>query len=149
MVGKLIMWHVRFAVFLLLISAVSPLRAGDDLAKSIESVINGPDYKQARWGILVVDAQTGKTVYEHNADRLFLPASTTKLYSCAAALDALGPEYRFETPVYRRGEVKDGKLHGDLILVASGDLTFGGRTDASGRMAYTNHDHIYANGQTR
>jgi D-alanyl-D-alanine carboxypeptidase/D-alanyl-D-alanine-endopeptidase (penicillin-binding protein 4) len=121
----------------------------EDLANRIDSVINGPDYKQARWGILVVDGQTGKTIYEHDADRLFLPASTTKLYSCATALDALRQDYRFETPVYRRGDVKDGRLRGDLILVASGDLTFGGRTNASGSMAYTNHDHIYANGDTR
>ena len=123
--------------------------AHEGLAKSIEGVINGPDFKQARWGILVVDAQTGKSIYEHDADRLFLPASTTKLYSCATALAAFGPDYRFETPVYRRGEVKNGKLTGDLILVAAGDLTLGGRTDPSGKMAFTNHDHIYANGDTR
>jgi D-alanyl-D-alanine carboxypeptidase/D-alanyl-D-alanine-endopeptidase (penicillin-binding protein 4) len=145
------MRKTRFAAVFLLAVCLAPIavRADDSLAKRIESVINGPDYKQARWGILVVDAQTGKTLYEHNADRLFLPASTTKLYSCATALDALGPDYRFETPVYRRGDVKDGKLRGDLILVASGDLTLGGRTDSSGKMAYTNHDHIYANGNTR
>jgi D-alanyl-D-alanine carboxypeptidase/D-alanyl-D-alanine-endopeptidase (penicillin-binding protein 4) len=138
-----------FVVVFLALTAQTASRADEKLASQIESVIISPDYKQARWGILVVDAQTGKSLYEHNADRLFLPASTTKLYSCAAALDALGPDYRFETPVYRRGDVKDGKLKGDLILVASGDLTLGGRTDASGRMAYTNHDHIYANGNTR
>src|SRR5262245_14123912 len=97
----------RFAVFLLAVwLGPSPIRADENLAQRIESVINGPDYKQARWGILIVDARTGKSLYEHNADRLFLPASTTKLYSCAAALDALGPEHRFETPVYRRGDVK-------------------------------------------
>ncbi|HMF14733.1 MAG TPA: D-alanyl-D-alanine carboxypeptidase, partial [Gemmataceae bacterium] len=124
-------------------------KSDEGLAKRIESVTDGPDYKQARWGILVVDSQTGNTVYERDADRLFLPASTTKLYSCAAALEALGPEHRFETPVYRRGQLKDGHLTGDLILVASGDLTLGGRTDASGKMVYTNHDHIYANGQVR
>ena len=83
------MWHVRSAAFLLLISAVSPLRAGDDFANSIESVINGPDYKQARWGILIVDADSGQTVYEHEADKLCIPASVTKLYSCAAALTSL------------------------------------------------------------
>ena len=138
-----------FISFALLLSFGSYLGAEESLAQRIELVTNGPDYKQARWGILVVDAQTGKTVYEQNAGKLFLPASTTKLYSCAAALDALGPDYRFETPVYRRGEVRDGKLTGDLILVASGDLTLGGRNDSSGKMAYTNHDHIYANGQIR
>jgi D-alanyl-D-alanine carboxypeptidase/D-alanyl-D-alanine-endopeptidase (penicillin-binding protein 4) len=126
--------------------AVAQAPASDDLASRIESVIGAPQYKQARWGILVVDAQDGHTIYTRNPDQLFLPASTTKLYSCAAALAALEPDYRFETPVYRRGEVKDGRLSGDLILVAQGDLTFGGRTDPSGRLAFRDHDHIYANG---
>src|SRR6266542_38904 len=122
--------------------------AADDLAGKIEAVIHGPAYQQARWGILVVDAKTGDPVYAHDADRLFLPASTTKLYTCAAALAALGPDSKFETPVYRRGELSDGRLRGDLILVATGDLTFGGRTDASGRVAFKDEDHTYANSPT-
>src|SRR5262249_30457083 len=69
----------------------------------------------------------------------------TKLYSCAAALGAFGADHRFETPVYRRGSVEDGRLRGDLILVAKGDLTLGGRTSADGKMAFKDHDHIYAN----
>jgi D-alanyl-D-alanine carboxypeptidase/D-alanyl-D-alanine-endopeptidase (penicillin-binding protein 4) len=136
------------ALFFVLFPTRSAI-AEENLAGRIESVINGSNYKQARWGILIVDAHTGSTIYEHDPDRLFLPASTTKLYSCATALDAFGSDYRFETPVYRRGDVKNGKLNGDLILVASGDLTFGGRTDPTGKMAFTNHDHIYANGDTR
>src|SRR5579884_3945986 len=80
-------------------------RGADDLAAKIGAVIDGPDYKEARWGILVVDAKTGKALYERDADRLFMPASVTKLYTCAAALAAFGADHRFETPVYRRGEV--------------------------------------------
>ncbi len=128
------------ALFLLPLSS----SAASDLAAKIEAVIDGPDYRQAHWGILVVDSQSGEPLYARNADRLFFPASTTKLYSCAAALAALGADYQFETPVYRRGEVKDGRLKGDLILVAQGDLTLGGRTDAHGKLAFKNHDHIYA-----
>jgi D-alanyl-D-alanine carboxypeptidase/D-alanyl-D-alanine-endopeptidase (penicillin-binding protein 4) len=133
------------AAFLLI---ASPAFAGSDLAAQIEAVISGPDYRQAHWGILVVDSLTGQTVYAHNADHLFFPASTTKLYSCAAAVATLGPDHRFVTPVYARGTVKDGKLEGDLILVAQGDLTLGGRTDAHGHMAFKDHDHTYANGAT-
>jgi D-alanyl-D-alanine carboxypeptidase/D-alanyl-D-alanine-endopeptidase (penicillin-binding protein 4) len=119
-------------------------QADTDLAAKIDEVIKGPNYRQARWGVLVVDAETSKTVYELNPDQLFIPASTTKLYSCAAALAAFGPDYCFETPVYQRGNVADRRLQGDLILVAKGDLTFGGR-NANGKMAFKNHDHIYAN----
>jgi D-alanyl-D-alanine carboxypeptidase/D-alanyl-D-alanine-endopeptidase (penicillin-binding protein 4) len=118
----------------------------ESLASRIESLTNGPDYKEARWGILVVDAKTGSPVYSLHPDKLFTPASTTKLYSCAAALMAFGPDYHFETPVYARGEIsKDGTLKGDLILVASGDLTFGGRTGKDGRVLFSNTDHTYAN----
>jgi D-alanyl-D-alanine carboxypeptidase/D-alanyl-D-alanine-endopeptidase (penicillin-binding protein 4) len=118
--------------------------AGDDLAARIDSVVRGPDYKHSRWGLLAVDAETGKVVYEHNADQLFAPASVTKLFTCGAALVGLGADYKFETPVYARGEWTDGRLKGNLILVAKGDLCLGGRTDAHGKLAFKDHDHIYA-----
>ena len=123
----------------------TPIRADDALAAKIDAFIRAADYQQSRWGILVVDAKTGATVYAHNPEQLFLPASTTKLYSCAAALAAFGPDHRFETPVYQRGSASNGTLLGDLILVAKGDLTLGGRTDANGKMAFKNYDHSYAN----
>lgn len=116
------------------------------LREGIDKVISSADYKQSHWGLLVVDLETGKTLYELNADKLFAPASVTKLYSVATALDALGADYRFETPVVRRGEVKAGALHGDLILVAGGDLSMGGRTNGDGHIAFSNSDHTYANG---
>jgi D-alanyl-D-alanine carboxypeptidase/D-alanyl-D-alanine-endopeptidase (penicillin-binding protein 4) len=75
----------------------------------------------------------------------------TKLYSCAAALVALGPDHRFVTPVYRRGEMSEvskGTLRGDLILLAQGDLTFGGRTDKDGKVRFKDQDHTYAGDST-
>src|SRR5918995_630573 len=134
-------WAVALVVLLL------PCRASANeptLAQRIQAVLDRPAYKHARWGILIVDSATGKLVYAHNADQLFAPASVTKLYSCAAALLALGADHRFETPVYRRGTLTGGRLDGDLILVASGDLTLGGRSDRSNKMAFTNDDHIYS-----
>jgi D-alanyl-D-alanine carboxypeptidase/D-alanyl-D-alanine-endopeptidase (penicillin-binding protein 4) len=131
--------------------ALEPIQAddkpADTLRADLERIITGPDYKQAHWGLLFVDLESGKTLYERNPDQLFAPASTTKLYSVAAALDALGADTKFRTPVYRRGEVDQaGQLDGDLILVASGDLSMGGRTDRDGRIAFKDSDHTYANG---
>jgi serine-type D-Ala-D-Ala carboxypeptidase/endopeptidase (penicillin-binding protein 4) len=139
----------RPALALLFLFLAATAARSQDLADRIHEIVNGPDYKKhARWGILVVDAKTGEELYTVNADRLFLPASTTKLYSCAAALVALGADHKFETPVYRTGPVAKGRLDGDLVLVASGDLTLGGRTDGNGKMAFQDEDHTYANGPT-
>lgn len=133
---------------LLFSAAVSP--AGEPLDAQIDALMNAPEYRHAHWGILVVDLESGETVYQWQPDKLFAPASTTKLYSVAAALEVLGPDHRFETPVYRRGGVNDdGELDGDLILVASGDLTFGGRTTSDGTIAFTDSDHTYANGNDK
>ena len=117
-----------------------------EIAARIDALTAEMDYRHAHWGILAADLQSGDVIYQQNADRLFVPASTTKLYSVAAALGALGADYRFKTVVARRGEVKEGRLEGDLILVASGDLTLGGRTTPDGRIAFQDGDHTYANG---
>ncbi|MGD9890901.1 MAG: D-alanyl-D-alanine carboxypeptidase/D-alanyl-D-alanine-endopeptidase, partial [Dehalococcoidia bacterium] len=99
-----------------------------------------------RWYHYNADRDTGEVLYTFNEDDLVLLASTTKLWATAAALDAFGPDFRFETPIYKRGTVDAaGTLDGDLILVASGDLTMGGRNTPQGTIAFTSFDHIYAN----
>lgn len=118
---------------------------GESLAERFAAITGEPRFANADWGILIVDTESGAVVHEHQADKLFAPASTTKLFSVAAALDALGADYRFRTPVRRRGEVDGaGVLAGDLILVATGDLTLGGRATTPDTIAFTNHDHTYA-----
>jgi serine-type D-Ala-D-Ala carboxypeptidase/endopeptidase (penicillin-binding protein 4) len=129
------------AAFLILAS----IGRADDLADKIKTITDAPEYKAARWAILVVDAESGRTIYEHNPDKLMLPASVTKLYTCANALNEFGADYRFVTPVVRRGDVKDKVLDGDLILIASGDLTFGGRRGKDGATVFQDSDHTYAN----
>ncbi|MFM9118222.1 MAG: D-alanyl-D-alanine carboxypeptidase/D-alanyl-D-alanine-endopeptidase [Planctomycetota bacterium] len=120
---------------------------GETRDERLEALFRQPRYQTARWGLLFVDQETGDVVLERNPDQLFIPASVTKLYSVANALDALGADRRFVTPVHRRGTIDaTQKLHGDLILVASGDLTLGGRTTDKDEIAFTNNDHTYANG---
>lgn len=109
-------------------------------------ITHAPWYGHTSWGIIVVDPNSGKTLFEHNANELYLPGSTTKLFSSAAILDALGPDYRFVTPVYAVGAVDNtGNLDGILVLVASGDLTMGGRTLPDDTIEYTDVDHGDAN----
>lgn len=83
-------------------------------------------------------------VYARRADRLFTPASTTKLLTEATALEVLGPGHRFRTRIYRTGPVTDGgTLEGDLVLVASGDPNLSGRIRPGDTLAFTDHDHAY------
>ena len=104
-----------------------------------------PRYADATWSLLVDDLATGKSLYALNADQLSLTGSTRKLFSVAVALDQLGADHRQATPVYRRGDVRDGVLDGDLIMVAAGDLAFGGRRSDANTIEYTNFDHNDAN----
>ncbi|SRR5579884_3876820 len=130
-------------LFVLFVSPPPVSCAEDELDARIKEVLARPHYKHSRWGLLVVDADSGKPIFEHNPDQLFFPASVTKLFTCAAALIEFGAEHRFRTPVYRRGEVVEGTLKGDLILVGKGDPTLGGRTDRNGHLVFKDSDHTY------
>ena len=116
------------------------------LPAAITAVMSQPRYAEyTQWGIYAADRETGEAVLDLNSVQRYVPGSTTKLFPAAAALTAYGPDFRFETPVYRRGEVTDGTLDGDLILVASGDITMGGRDQPDGTLAHRNIDHTDAN----
>lgn len=111
----------------------------------ISAIMNGPRYRSATWSLLAVDLDNGKTIAQLNSDRLSFTGSVRKLFSVSTALETLGAEHRFKTPVYRCGTISSGILAGDLILVGSGDLTFGGRLTRSGGIEYTSFDHNDAN----
>ncbi|HEV2424778.1 MAG TPA: D-alanyl-D-alanine carboxypeptidase/D-alanyl-D-alanine-endopeptidase, partial [Terriglobia bacterium] len=75
---------------------------------------------------------------------LFTPASTTKLLTEGTVLALLGADFRFDTAVYRTGGLDaNGVLHGDIVLVASGDPNLSGRIQPDGTLAFENEDHCY------
>lgn len=119
------------------------------LKEAIKEVLGLPRYKTAHWGLYVIDAKTGEVLLDHQAEKMFAPASNTKIFSVAAALEVLGPDHRFHTKLLHTGTLDaDSKtLKGDLILLASGDPTLGGRTLPDGSVAFKNSDHTYNNGQ--
>ena len=123
----------------------SPLPATQ--VAEIEAIVAKAPYANATWGISVTDANTGERVYSRNAQRMFSPGSITKLFQGVAALESYGTDYRFRTPVHRVGRVRDGALDGELVLVASGDFSFGLRDRKGGRLAYADGgaDHNEAN----
>ncbi len=102
------------------------------LREKIGSLLDQPQFIAARWGVLIVTSNN-EIVYERDADKAFTPASNMKLYTSAAALDALGPDFKVETTVYAsRAPAKGGILKGDLLLYGRGDTTLSSRFD-SGR----------------
>lgn len=97
-------------------------------ARRIGTLLATPVAKNARWGIHVMDLKTGRTVYELHSGEQFMPASNTKLFSTALALERLGPMHRFVTTIRAsQAPDADGVLHGDLRLVGGGDPTLSGR----------------------
>lgn len=100
----------------------------EGLRERIEAVLDSAAFQNAFWGVEIVDLESGETLYARNARKSFIPASNTKLYTTAAALDQLGPDYRYRTGLYTDGEVDaGGVLEGNLIVRGSGDPVIGGR----------------------
>jgi D-alanyl-D-alanine carboxypeptidase/D-alanyl-D-alanine-endopeptidase (penicillin-binding protein 4) len=123
---------MRRASVLLLLAAMATLpaparaqeRATGPLARQLTPILQARRWRRATWGALVVSLTHGDTLFSWNADRRFVPASNAKLFTTAAALHYLGPDYRFPTVLFADGPVSNGELYGDLVLYGTGDPTF-------------------------
>jgi len=97
----------------------------DALRSDIESIIGQADFARAQWGVKVVSLATEKVLYAHNPEKYFSPASNTKLFTAALALNNLGPDYTIETSLYAdRAPDTNGTLDSDLIIYGRGDPDF-------------------------
>ena len=129
--GLVMLGASKFCCLSAHVSAVAAGFAADHKSaqKRIEELLADPDVAKAVWGIEVVDLGSGKTLYSLNADKLFIPASNTKLFTTAAVLALIGPDYRFHTTLESTGTVdRYGRLSGDLVIVGRGDPNLSGRT---------------------
>ena len=128
----------------LLLAPATHAQSPDTLAARIEKVMNRPEFAHASFGIEFYSLDTGKVIYAVNANKMFVPASTTKLLTEGAMLAKLGPDYRFHTRVYHTGRLDSkGKLKGDLVLVAAGDPNLSNRIQSDGTLAFVDEDHSY------
>jgi D-alanyl-D-alanine carboxypeptidase/D-alanyl-D-alanine-endopeptidase (penicillin-binding protein 4) len=98
--------------------AQSPLAA---LQRDIDTLIAAPALDHAFWGVLVKPVDRDEIVYALNAGKLMTPASTMKVVTLAAAAEKLGWEYTYTTRLFAGGTIDNGALHGDLVVVGSGD----------------------------
>jgi D-alanyl-D-alanine carboxypeptidase/D-alanyl-D-alanine-endopeptidase (penicillin-binding protein 4) len=115
--------------FLLLLIAQLAFAQSKNLPKRIERILADPEVARGTWGIDVTSLKTGRVLVSLNEDKLFTPASNTKLFTTAAAMALIGPDYRFHTTVETNATLdRYGRLTGDLVLVGRGDPNLSGRT---------------------
>ncbi len=113
------------AAFFLLSPAI-PLCSGASSLETIQSKISQylrrPGIRSTHWGMEVIDTDGDQVLVSLNPDKPFTPASVLKVLTTSAALEKLGPDFRFRTGVYTNGRIlDDGTLAGDLYLVGRGD----------------------------
>src|SRR5678815_2118055 len=99
-----------------------------ELQARIREVLAKPELSSAMVGIKVVSLDNGRVLFEENATKLLRPASNMKLYTVAAALDRLSPDFRFSTSVYATTRPDAaGVVHGNLTIYGRGDPSIAAR----------------------
>ena len=114
---------------LLALTFASPLQSADreSVRAALEQVARRIPARFPGVSIQIADEETGEVVFEREADLPQTIASVTKLITTATALHYLGPNYKFRTSFWRRGEIRQGSLIGSLLVVGGGDPNISGR----------------------
>ena len=103
------------------------------LQADLERLIESPRWNGDQWSVLVVSLDKGDTLFDHQGSQALTPASNLKLFTTAAALYYLGPQFRYNTFLLSDGKIENGVLNGDLVVYGTGDPSFSsrfGRRDA-------------------
>lgn len=100
---------------------VAPALNARDLPKPLAQALRAAQVPLQSVAIVVQDLDGRRPAISHNAGVAMNPASAMKLVTTLAALELLGPAYRWKTEVYAAGELRDGVLEGDLVLKGYGD----------------------------
>ncbi len=96
----------------------------DELQSKIRMRIFSPDVRRGRVGIRITSLNSGKVIFENDADKYFMPASNMKNFTVAAAMERLGPDFRFVTSVYANAKPDaSGTIKGDLRIFGRGDIS--------------------------
>jgi serine-type D-Ala-D-Ala carboxypeptidase/endopeptidase (penicillin-binding protein 4) len=95
----------------------------ETLPQQIAGLVAQPTVSRAHWGISVTTLD-GTPIYGLNEAQLFQPASNAKLFTTAAAMALLGPDWTFKTQLSGALDPVTGRVTGDLVLKGSGDANF-------------------------
>lgn len=106
----------------------STTRTLGELQARISDILRKPEFAPAIIAIKVASLDTGRVLFEDNSHKLVRPASNMKLYTVAAALDRLSPDFHFVTSAYAQTRPdEDGVIKGDLIIYGRGDPSLAAR----------------------
>lgn len=93
----------------------------------LAQVLSAPVLVRSSWGVQVRSLDTGKILFAENPQKRLIPASNLKLLTAVAAVEELGPDFRFTTRIWTDGRIEDGTLEGNLIIQGGADPTLGAR----------------------
>ena len=110
-------------LFSIILSTQVAQSANEQYAASIAPLLNENPNKKSKLGVIVKSLNTGETIFKHNADKMYIPASNEKIITSVSALSLLGNDYRFKTEFYSGGGISNGVLHGGLYIKGYGDPT--------------------------
>ncbi|MTK53514.1 D-alanyl-D-alanine carboxypeptidase/D-alanyl-D-alanine-endopeptidase [Paludibacter sp.] len=106
------------------------------LNQGVKHFVEAPNFKGGNLAVLVKDVKSGKVVLDYRSEKSLMPASNMKLITTATALELLGADFRFETPLEYDGTIDaQGVLHGNIYIVGTGDPTIGSEV-------FNDHDFI-------
>jgi D-alanyl-D-alanine carboxypeptidase/D-alanyl-D-alanine-endopeptidase (penicillin-binding protein 4) len=112
-------------------------RTLEELRARVREMISRPEFASSSLSVKVASLDTGRVLLEENASKWMQPASNMKLYTVAAALDRLGPDYHFITSVYAPARPDaSGAVRGDLVVYGRGDPSYATRFNAAGDSDY-------------
>ncbi len=119
---------MTLSLLLLAFTATAQADSLGSLQARLSNHLAHPKFDAAAWGVKVVSLDSGKTLFEQNAQKLLKPASNAKLYTGALVLDRLGPGFRIKTSLLAAARPdKSGTVRGDLVVFGRGDPTFAAR----------------------
>lgn len=107
------------------LAAALPLLASYTPQEAVNKFVSNSSLRYASVGVQVIDLDSAKSIASYRPDQANITASTMKTVVSSAALGLLGPHFRFETPVYIDGEIRDNCLYGNIIVKGMGDPTLG------------------------
>lgn len=108
----------------LALSALGAAAAPEELARQLDGLLRRTAAPGATWGVKVVSLASGRTLFATNDTRLLVPASNSKLFTAALALDRLGADHRLMTSLRVPAASEAPTIRGDLLVVGAGDPTF-------------------------